>query len=89
MWILSVLIPRPETEMIIEKLLDHIPLSQKNRNGFELGVGSGVVSITLLLERPEFHMLGIDISPEAITMAQKNGSYHGVMDRWKIENEDF
>ncbi|GAB6065870.1 peptide chain release factor N(5)-glutamine methyltransferase [Aquifex pyrophilus] len=79
----GVLIPRPETEILIEKTLERIP-KDRNMVGFELGVGTGCISINLLLERPLLRMEGSDINPKAVKLAMENAKMHRVEKRFKV-----
>ena len=79
----GVLIPRPETEILIEKTLDKIPEDRK-MVGFELGVGTGCISINLLLERPLLRMEGSDVNPKAVKLANENARLHKVENRFKV-----
>lgn len=92
----DVLIPRPDTETLIECVLDPLkrrrgepPCSPVNFSGFEIGVGSGIIAVTLLAECPNLHMTALDISEAAIAVAQKNAQRHGVSDRLQLINADF
>ncbi len=85
----GVLIPRPETELLVEKTLE---LLDKNKKyiGLEIGVGSGCIAITLLLEREKLFMYGTDINPDALEISQLNAQIHGVSHRLKLlEGKDF
>ncbi len=63
----SVLIPRPETELLVETALSlPIPLSARV---LDLCTGSGAIAWTLALERPDWKVTGVDISPEALSVA--------------------
>ena len=80
-----VLIPRQETEILTEKVLNDIYTSGKEKiNVFELGVGSGCIAIAILSELEkrgiECSYSGIDISEEAISAAKKN------LDFYKLKN---
>ncbi|MDC7124010.1 MAG: peptide chain release factor N(5)-glutamine methyltransferase [Spirochaetales bacterium] len=66
----SVLVPRPDTETIIEKTLSLT--SDKNNRILDLCTGSGCIGITLKLEKPELEVTVSDISKEALNVAQKN-----------------
>ncbi len=71
------LIPRPSTELLVEvalKLIDRY----KPKVVVDMGVGSGVIAITLKLERPWLELIGIDISSEALSLAEENAKLHGV-----------
>jgi len=71
----GVLIPRPETELLVDALLPH--LRRGDRIG-EIGVGSGVVSIMLKKLSPSIEVVATDINPKAIDLARKNARLHGV-----------
>ncbi len=79
----GVLVPRPETEILVEKVLELIPKREKLK-GFEVGTGSGCISISLLLERQNLRMLGTDINPEAVQLTHENAVAHGVKNRLKV-----
>ncbi|RYX86204.1 peptide chain release factor N(5)-glutamine methyltransferase [bacterium] len=66
----GVLIPRPETELLVEGVLDN--LKAKHARVAELGTGSGIIAGTLALERPEWEVLATDVSPEARIVAADN-----------------
>ncbi len=88
----DVLIPRPETELLVDTVLDWAKkndLSQKNISGFEVGLGSGAISVALLKNLPELKMTAVDISPAAIQVATENAKTHGVDARLSILNNDF
>lgn len=66
----AVLVPRPETEAIID-LLKELPLASGVHIA-DIGAGSGCLAITAALELPGVHVAGFDLSPEALQVAQKN-----------------
>ncbi|MBK3333014.1 peptide chain release factor N(5)-glutamine methyltransferase [Persephonella atlantica] len=76
----GVLIPRPETEILVEECLKRIPESKK-ATGLEIGVGSGAISIALLRNRPLLTMYGVDISEKAVQIALLNAKINKVSDR--------
>ena len=67
----DVLIPRPETELIVEQTLRLVPIKSK-KNILEIGTGSGCIAISLSKERPNCRVVAIDKSPKAIKVAKKN-----------------
>lgn len=67
----GVLIPRPETEILVQKC-DELIKRERITNIFELGVGSGVISISLALLNPSLRIIASDINPLALELTQKN-----------------
>jgi len=78
----GVLIPRPETEILIEKTLAF--LKNKPIEGLEIGVGTGCIAINLLLEKPLLKMVGTDVNEKALRVAQENARLHRVQERLKL-----
>ena len=72
----GVLIPRPETELLIELALELIP-EDRPAEVLDLGTGSGVIAITLAAERPLARIIATDLSPEALAIARENAARHG------------
>ncbi|MBX3616465.1 MAG: peptide chain release factor N(5)-glutamine methyltransferase [Nitrosomonas sp.] len=67
----AVLIPRPETELLVEWALQLIPADRPERI-LDLGTGSGAIAITLAKHRPRSYVVAVDLSPDAITVARQN-----------------
>ena len=67
----NVLIPRPDTELIIEQVLKIFP-KNKQLQLLDIGVGSGCILLSLLKERPNFYGTGIDISKKSINISNYN-----------------
>ena len=83
----SVLIPRPATELIVEKVLEKVPKNQSFKF-LDIGTGSGCILISILLERPKSTGIGIDISPSAIKVAEFNAKMQQLKNRIKFINSD-
>lgn len=67
----TVLIPRPETEELVEETIKNLPLKQPSRI-LDLCSGSGCIAISLAFTFPSAEIIGADISPEALRVARKN-----------------
>ncbi|TJZ65811.1 peptide chain release factor N(5)-glutamine methyltransferase [Chitiniphilus eburneus] len=65
----AVLIPRPDTELLVELALKHAP---RGARVLDLGTGSGCIPVTLKLERPDLTISAVDISLEALAVARNN-----------------
>ena len=75
----DVLIPRPETEGLVERVLA-ADLPSRAR-GVDIGTGSGAIALALALARPEWTLLATDVSASALAVAQRNAERHDVADR--------
>jgi release factor glutamine methyltransferase len=71
----DVLIPRPETELLVDFALENLPA---NGSLLDLGTGSGAIALAVKHERPDAQVTGIDSSKGAIAVAQVNASRHGI-----------
>lgn len=73
------LIPRPETELLVEAVLDYSPLWQtENPCICDIGTGSGSIAISLALARKKARITAVDLSPEALELAKENAQALGV-----------
>lgn len=72
----GVLIPRQETETLIDAALFNLPINQ-HVMVLDIGTGSGCIAITLKLERPSLEVLAVDISEEALEIAKENAQTLG------------
>ncbi len=68
-----VLIPRPETEILVETVIQQAP---RQARVIDIGAGSGCICVTLALERPDLHVFAVDASIAALTVAQRNRDAH-------------
>src|SRR3990172_5744290 len=73
----SVLIPRPETELLVETVIESVA-KDENINILDIGSGSGNISIALAKNIPSCTVVGIDISEEAIETSTRNAKLNGV-----------
>jgi release factor glutamine methyltransferase len=72
----NVLIPRPETEGLIERGLEYIDYRDRPCKAIDVGTGSGCIAITIAIERSNVSMFAIDRGIEALKIAQENASNH-------------
>lgn len=72
----AVLIPRPETELLVELALEHIPADRPCRV-LDLGTGSGAVAVTLALHRTQTEVVAVDQSATALEVARENAQRLG------------
>ncbi len=79
------LIPRPETELLIEKTLLHVN-PDEHLCIVEVGIGSGIISIILAQHLPHAHFIGVDISTEALRIAQRNIECFGLKERIELRH---
>ena len=77
------LIPRPDTELIVENILQITKL-KNNLNILDIGVGSGCILLSILKERNNFYGTGIDISKKCLNISKLNAIYLNVVTRLKL-----
>lgn len=83
----NVLIPRPETELLVEHAIEELNArfpSADPLHVFEFGIGSGAVGVSLAKELPKAHIIATDISAGAVDVARRNAARHAVADRIDI-----
>lgn len=84
----DVLIPRPETEILVEQAINI--LSQiESPHFFEIGVGSGCISVSILANVTYATAVGVDISENALAVARSNAEKHNVDQRLKLQQADL
>lgn len=74
----AVLIPRPETEFVVEAALKH---SRPHDTIIDVGTGSGCIAVTLAARLPDARIVALDISADALAVARRNARRHGVVNR--------
>ena len=79
----DILIPRPDTELVIEKVLD-LTVYKKKLNILEIGVGSGCILLSILKERKSFYGTGIDISKSCLKISKLNAIKLEVSSKLKL-----
>ncbi|ADV45672.1 peptide chain release factor N(5)-glutamine methyltransferase [Nitratifractor salsuginis] len=82
------LIPRPETELLVEEVA-HLIREKGLKRIAEIGVGSGALSVTLARIFPELKIVATDISPEALSIAGVNAERFGVKDRIELRQSSL
>lgn len=80
----EVLIPRPETELLVETALKWLNAHPERRRAAEVGTGSGCIAISLAVTIPDLKITATDISRDAAATARKNASIHQVQSRVRI-----
>ncbi len=87
----GVLIPRQDTEILVESTFELIKSKYDNKmlTGLEIGVGSGIISIVLLKELDQLEMIGVDINVAALKLTEKNAIRHSVYDRLSLFESDL
>lgn len=78
------LIPRPETELLIDEVLKNIPDFNADITFVEVGVGSGIISIMLALKYPNAKFIAVDISQDALRIAEINIAKFNLEDRIEL-----
>ena len=84
----DVLVPRPETELIVEEALA-FARAQACRTVIDVGTGSGCIAISIARELPEVRTVAVDASPAALVVARRNAGRLGVADRITFERSDL
>ncbi len=79
------LVPRPETELLCEKIVSAGPA----RRVVDVGTGSGVIALTLAGEMPEAEVEGVDVSDDALALARENAEQLGLAERVRFSRSDL
>ncbi len=84
----SVLIPRPETELLVEKIINDSDNSASLKI-LDIGVGSGNISLSILKNLPNTNVMAIDISESALEVAKQNADLNSLQDRIELRHFDI
>ena len=86
----AVLIPRPETEALVQRVID---LARERRDAtlevLDLGTGSGCIAVAIARYAPNTRLVGADVSAEALAVAQSNVERHGLTERVRLVQADW
>ncbi len=85
----AVLVPRPESELLVETALARLGDRTARWTIADVGTGSGCLAIALARELPRARVAATDISPEALAVAQRNAARHGAADRVTFHQADL
>lgn len=87
----DVLIPRPETELLVVETLDRVKeqFASAPVRIADVGAGSGVIAVTLAKHAPNSTLTAIDLSPAALAVARRNAEAHGVAERIALVESDL
>lgn len=85
----ATLIPRPETELLVEKALKWLAGNPDRRYAVDVGVGSGCIAITLAVEVLDLRLVAVDLSWSALLVARQNAERQGVSQRVQLVQADL
>ena len=87
-----VLIPRPETELLVEEAIAWLQVRESNRQHLtvaDIGTGSGAIAISLAMACPRLNIYALDTSAGALQVAARNTEHHGLTDQVKLLHGDL
>ena len=85
----DVLIPRPETELLVERALAQSKIQNQKSKILDVGTGSGIIAVTLATKLPNAEITATDISSAALAVAHANAEKHNVADRLTFIESDL
>ena len=85
----SVLIPRPETELLVELAIDWLKNNPGRTRIADVGTGSGAIAVTLAKQLPDLQITATDVSARALTVAKANAAKHRVTERIEFIKTDL
>ena len=80
----QVLVPRPETELLVD-----LARARRPKRALDVGTGSGCIAVALAVNVPDATVTALDLSPEALAVARRNAAAHGVSDRLTFVQSDL
>lgn len=83
------LIPRPDTEILVEAVLQRLPAAGENSTLADIGTGTGAICLSLLNYLPKLRAMAVDISPGALAVAQENSVSLGLSQRVEFLQGDL
>jgi release factor glutamine methyltransferase len=84
----AVLVPRPETELLVEAVVKWARARQAQTIA-DIGTGSGAIAVTLAVELPAVEIFAVDLSPDALAVARRNTARHAVQERVHLLKGDL
>lgn len=85
----GVFIPRPETEVLVEKALEVLPAGRPGLNVLDLGCGCGSIAVSVAVERPGARVTAIDCEPAAVELTERNAGRCDVGERVRVIKGDL
>ncbi|MBI3162152.1 MAG: peptide chain release factor N(5)-glutamine methyltransferase [Chloroflexi bacterium] len=85
----DVLIPRPETELLVEKAIARLKANPRQRNVADVGTGSGAIAVSIAMHVPDVHVYATDISRAALNVARRNAEKFHVHHKIKFAECDL
>ena len=85
----SVLIPRPETELLVEEALHWLQSHTDRRAAADIGTGSGCIAVAIAKHIPDLQVNARDISEKALAIARANAEMHNLVERIQFEKADL
>lgn len=85
----DVLIPRPETELLVDKALEWLRAHPQAGKALDIGTGSGCIPISLLMRHVDLKALGVDISEAALSVCAKNRAVYQLETRLDLRQSDL
>lgn len=77
----QVLIPRPETELMVARAIEWLDSNPRRRSAVDVGTGSGCIAVSLAVRIPDLYLLAVDRSLQALSVVRENALRHGVAGR--------